>query len=158
MCIYIYILFNYIFVYLYIYIHIFKSWKSRIFCLPATTWLAFLNSVPISCRLPHLRKPKQGLSKVELHPLEASKGGMKVGRIKDPLYKDSYFGITPPTFIPPFEAAEPPFRRSEASKQGLGFRGLGFRVLNDLYRVESHLRGLLGFLHFHLPQFLLCKV
>ena len=38
--------------------------------------------------------------------LEASKGGMKVGRIKDPLYKDSYFGITPPTFIPPFEAPE----------------------------------------------------
>ena len=31
---------------------------------------------------------------------------MKVGRIKDPLYKDSYFGITPPTFIPPFEAPE----------------------------------------------------
>ena len=38
--------------------------------------------------------------------LEASKGGMKVGRIKDPLYKDSYFGITPPTFIPPFEAPD----------------------------------------------------
>ena len=38
--------------------------------------------------------------------LEASKCGMKVGRIKDPLYKDSYFGITPPTFIPPFEAPE----------------------------------------------------
>ena len=38
--------------------------------------------------------------------LEASKGGMKVGRIKDPLHKDSYFGITPPTFIPPFEAPE----------------------------------------------------
>ena len=36
--------------------------------------------------------------------LEASKGVTKVGRIKDPLYKDSYFGITPPTFIPPFEA------------------------------------------------------
>ena len=39
--------------------------------------------------------------------LEASKGGMKVRRIKDPLYKDSYFGIIPPTFIPPFEAPEP---------------------------------------------------
>ena len=38
--------------------------------------------------------------------LEASKGGMKVGRIKDPLYKDSYFGTTPPTFIPPFEAPD----------------------------------------------------
>ena len=38
--------------------------------------------------------------------LEASKGGMKVGRIKDPLYKDSYFGIRPPTFIPPFEAPD----------------------------------------------------
>ena len=43
--------------------------------------------------------------------LEASKGGMKVGRIKDPLYKDSYFGITPPTFIPPFEAPEACLRR-----------------------------------------------
>ena len=31
---------------------------------------------------------------------------MKVGRIKDPLDKASYFGITPPTFIPPFEAPE----------------------------------------------------
>ena len=31
---------------------------------------------------------------------------MKVGRIKDPLYKDSYFGITPPTFILPFEAPD----------------------------------------------------
>ena len=38
--------------------------------------------------------------------LEASKRGMKVGRIKDPLYKDSYFGITPPAFIPPFEAPD----------------------------------------------------
>ena len=38
--------------------------------------------------------------------LEASKGGMNVGRIKDPLYKDSYFGTTPPIFIPPFEAPE----------------------------------------------------
>ena len=38
--------------------------------------------------------------------VHASKGGMKVGRIKDPLYKDSYFGITPPTFIPPFEAPD----------------------------------------------------
>ena len=41
--------------------------------------------------------PKVGL-------LEASKGGTKVGRMKDPLYKDSYLGITPPTFILPFEA------------------------------------------------------
>ena len=31
---------------------------------------------------------------------------MKVGRIKDPLYKDSYLGITPPTFILPFEAPD----------------------------------------------------
>ena len=38
--------------------------------------------------------------------LEASKGGTKVGRMKDPLYKDSYLGITPPTFILPFEAPE----------------------------------------------------
>ena len=42
--------------------------------------------------------------------LEASKGGMKVGRIKDPLYKDSYLGIIPPTFIPPLE----PFEQSGA--------------------------------------------
>ena len=35
--------------------------------------------------------------------LEASKGGMKVGVIQDPLYKDSYCGITPPAFIPPLE-------------------------------------------------------
>ena len=33
--------------------------------------------------------------------LEAPKGGMKVGGIKDPLSKDSPFGIT---FIPPSEA------------------------------------------------------
>ena len=43
--------------------------------------------------------PKVGL-------LEASKGGTKVGRMKDPLHKDSYSGITPPTFILPFEAPE----------------------------------------------------
>ena len=38
--------------------------------------------------------------------LEASKAGTKVGRMKDPLYKDSYLGITPPTFILPFEAPD----------------------------------------------------
>ena len=38
--------------------------------------------------------------------LEASKGGTKVGRMKDPLYKDSYLGITPPTFILPVEAPD----------------------------------------------------
>ena len=31
---------------------------------------------------------------------------MKAGRISDPLSKDSYFGINPPTLIPPFEAPE----------------------------------------------------
>ena len=36
----------------------------------------------------------------------ASKGGTMVGRMKDPLNKDSYLGITPPTFILPFEAPE----------------------------------------------------
>ena len=41
-----------------------------------------------------------------IRDLEASKGGTKVGRMKDPLYKDSYLGITPPTFILPFEAPE----------------------------------------------------
>ena len=57
-------------------------------------------------------KPKQfGLCNsginVGSNTLEASKGGTKVGRMKDPLYKDSYLGITPPTFILPFEAPEP---------------------------------------------------
>ena len=45
---------------------------------------------------------------------------MKVGRIKDPLYKDSYFGIIPPTFIPPFEAPE-------LYRFKLYFTGLGLR-------------------------------
>ena len=32
---------------------------------------------------------------------------MKVGRVKDPLYKDSYLGISHlPTSIPPFEASD----------------------------------------------------
>ena len=35
--------------------------------------------------------------------LEGSKGGMKVGRIKDPLHKGTSFGTTPPTFITPLE-------------------------------------------------------
>ena len=38
--------------------------------------------------------------------LKASKGGTKVGRMKDPLYKDSYLGIAPPTFILPVEAPD----------------------------------------------------
>ena len=46
--------------------------------------------------------------------LEASKGGMKVGRPKDPINKD-YLGITPPTFIPPLE----PF-----DSEGTGFRAV----------------------------------
>ena len=54
-----------------------------------------------------------------LRSLEASKGGMKVGRIKDPLYKDSYFGITPPTFIPPLEAPEE-LRCETKSRVGVG--------------------------------------
>ena len=37
--------------------------------------------------------------------LEGPKGGMKAGRIKNLLKKDSYFGITPPTFIPSLEIA-----------------------------------------------------
>ena len=49
------------------------------------------------------------------NPLEASKGGTKVGRMKDPLYKDSYLGITPPTFILPFEAPE--LRNAGTSQQ-----------------------------------------
>ena len=69
---------------------------------------------------------------------EASKGGMKVGRIKDPFCKDSYFGITPPTFIPPFEAPEGSFGLG-LWVFDLGFVGLGFRgpwrllVRNNLY-------------------------
>ena len=43
--------------------------------------------------------------------LEASKGGTKVGRMKDPLYKDSYLGINPPSFILPFEAPDPTAHR-----------------------------------------------
>ena len=35
--------------------------------------------------------------------LDASKIGMKVGRIKDPSYTKSCFGNTPPTFILPLE-------------------------------------------------------
>ena len=38
--------------------------------------------------------------------LDASKGGTKVGRMKDPLYKDSYLGTNPPAFILPFEAPD----------------------------------------------------
>ena len=44
-----------------------------------------------------------GRAKQKMFISEASKGGMKVGRIKDPLYKDYYSGIT---FIPPFEASD----------------------------------------------------
>ena len=33
----------------------------------------------------------------------ASKGGMKVGRMKDPLYMGSSLGIVPPIFIPLLE-------------------------------------------------------
>ena len=37
--------------------------------------------------------------------------------MKDPLYKDSYLGITPPTFILPFEAPEDtPFSCVQASE------------------------------------------
>ena len=53
-------------------------------------------------------------------PLEASKGGMKAGRIKDPLYKVPYFGITPPTFIPPFKAPETLNQESLEKRRGQG--------------------------------------
>ena len=52
--------------------------------------------------------------------LEASQGGMKVGRVKDPLYKDSYLGIIPPTFTPPLEPFE--FRALCFRADGLWFR------------------------------------
>ena len=29
-----------------------------------------------------------------------------LGRMKDPLYKEIYFGITPPAFIPPLEPCD----------------------------------------------------
>ena len=53
----------------------------------------------------------------------SSKGGTKVGRMKDPLYKDSYLGITPPTFILPFEAPDSwePLRLSRGMAPLLGF-------------------------------------
>ena len=34
---------------------------------------------------------------------------MKAGRVKDPLYKDSYLGITQTTFTPPLEPFESPW-------------------------------------------------
>ena len=43
---------------------------------------------------------------------------MKVGWTQDPLHKDSSFGITPPTFIPPFEALD--LKGSERNVAGLG--------------------------------------
>ena len=49
---------------------------------------------------------------------------MKLGRIKDPLYKDSYFGITPPTFIPPFEAPDPWPKLQGRQPQFVGPAGL----------------------------------
>ena len=53
-----------------------------------------------------LREPLVGGILAKQVLLEASKGGTKVGRMKDPLYKDSYLGINPPTFILPFEALD----------------------------------------------------
>ena len=58
--------------------------------------------------------------------METSKGGTKVGRMKDPLYKDSYLGITPPTFILPFEAPESSMKGwSSSGLRSLGLRGPG---------------------------------
>ena len=45
---------------------------------------------------------------------------MKVGRVKDPLYEDSYVGITPPTFTPPLEPFGLGFRGSEARSRPVG--------------------------------------
>ena len=56
---------------------------------------------------------------LSLPALEASKGGFKVGRIKDPLYQDSYLGITPPTFIPPFEAPDSSHASSPWTRLGV---------------------------------------
>ena len=49
-------------------------------------------------KLSSTTRSERGLKQIYL--VEASKGGMKVSRIKDPLYKDSYFGITP-TYLHP---------------------------------------------------------
>ena len=46
--------------------------------------------------------PKLGRPPAVIRISEASKGGMKVGSLD----RDFYFGITPPTLIPPVEAPE----------------------------------------------------
>ena len=65
--------------------------------------------------------------------LEASKAGMKVGRLKDPLYKDSYLGILPPTFTPPWE----PIENSEEDKEALLTAGLPFAIQNPKASILS---------------------
>ena len=61
------------------------------------------------------------LSNSEARLLEASKGGVKVGRIKDPSSQDCYFGITPSSFMPHFECGTARFR----ALHSLGSRCLG---------------------------------
>ena len=57
---------------------------------------------------------------------EASKGGIKVGRVKDPLDKDSYLGIIPPTFTPPLE----PFDERHAGAGNAGQREVAKRSVD----------------------------
>ena len=88
--------------------------------------------------------------------LQASKGRMKVGRIKDPLYRDSYLGLPhlPSSYllrplrflvsglevsaVSAFMSVGCSGLRS-SSVQGLGFRGLGFRAFfrGSGFRVSS---------------------
>ena len=55
---------------------------------------------------------------------------MKVGRMKDPVDKDSYLGITPPTFILPSEAPE--FGGLATYKYRLAFQRLEPRLSRHL--------------------------
>ena len=50
-----------------------------------------------------LNTPCPKARSLNTRPSGASEGVMKVGKVKDPLYKDSRFGIASPTFIPPLE-------------------------------------------------------
>ena len=58
---------------------------------------------PVRRSRSRLRARRSRLAVFQFYYLEASKGGMKVGRIKDPSDQDSFFGNSPPTFLPPLE-------------------------------------------------------
>ena len=72
--------------------------------------------------------------------MEASKGGTKVGRMKDPLYKDSYLGINPL----PSSYLSRPLRSGWLSAGtrpnqawGPGLRLQGFRVSDLRFRIQG---------------------